>query len=176
MNVLIIGNISTGKTRIAEALISKGFALKSNYHSIDNMRIEYSDGTMAGEFYAWANMLEVIQHPADGANNLYEFSGTGKNAWFVNECMEYAQIEHKANWLVLYCLCEKQELLNRIKDRVYTVPIPYKGLTPQKTLGYMSSELQKIYNKDFWCAPELTVNTTSATAEECADQIINHLK
>lgn len=176
MNLLLIGNISIGKTSIARALIEKGWATESSYFSIDSLRTEYSDGTYAGEFKAWAAMLEAIQDPApEGMNGIYEFSGTGKNAWFVRSAIEYSQKKHGANWVVAYCLCEKSVILSRAKDRVYNIPIPYTFGSTESSVSYMSNELNQRFGSDYWNSPEITVRTDENNPEQAAEIIMSSL-
>jgi len=174
MNILLIGNMSTGKTSIAESLIKKGFIGEKQFYSIDSLRREYSDGTMAGEFYAWANMLEAVQHPHPTGNGIYEFSGTGKNAWFFRECIKYSKENHDVDWIVVYCLADRNVLMGRIKDKTYDVPLPY-DLDPIKGVDYISAELQKKYGSRYWNAREITVRTDQNSPEEIADEILKSI-
>jgi hypothetical protein len=169
MNYLIIGNIASGKTSLAEAIAAKKHA---EFFSIDDMRSEYSDGTFAGEFKAWHKMLEAIQHPSPNGDGIYEFSGTGKNAWFVREAIKHSQIHHEAKWLAIYCLCDKEELKNRCKNKKYSAPIPYKFDNPAASISYMSEELQKKYGSNYWNCPETTVRTDQLTPEAAADAVL----
>jgi len=173
MNLLIIGNIAAGKTSLSDALINNGFCTKNNYYSIDDLRKEHSDGTFAGEFLAWANMLEAIQRPSSNQNSIYEFSGTGKNAWFVREAIKYSKENHKANWLVVYCLCDRNELLKRMEGRTYNVPIPYTFDNPSSSITYMSGDLQKKYGTYYWNAEETTVRTDQKDAEHLAKEVMD---
>ena len=173
MNILIIGNIASGKSTLAEEL-SK--ALSCEIFSIDDMRKEYSDGTFAGEFMAWSKMLEVIQHPEPSGAGVYEFSGTGKNTWFVREAMKYSQEHHKAKWLTVYCLCDKPTLLKRLENRTYNIPIPYNFGNPEASVAWMSNELQKTYGSDYWNSPEVTVRTDKLNPKDCAKAILKKIK
>lgn len=173
MNYLIIGNISSGKSSIALEL-SK--TTNGEIYSIDDMRKEFSDGTFAGEFSAWAKMLEVIQHPSPNKDGYYEFSGTGKNAWFVRACIEYSQKNHKAQWAAVYCSCDKAELLNRSKDRKYNIPIPYKFDGVAGSIAFMSKELQERHGCNYWGCQEITVRTDRLTPKEAAEFVLAESK
>jgi hypothetical protein len=169
MNYLIIGNIAAGKTSLGEVISER---TEAEIFKIDDMRSEYSDGTFAGEFAAWAKFLDAIQHPQPNGAGVYEFSGTGKNAWFVREAIKYSKMEHDADWKTIYCLCDKGVLLQRCEGRVYDVPIPYNFGDPSSSIDYMSVELQKKYGGNYWNSPEMTVRTDQLTPEECANAVL----
>lgn len=168
MNILIIGNMASGKTSLAEKL-----ALKHSYEffSIDEIRKTFSDGTFAGEFLAWHKMLEAIQHPQPDGKGIYEFSGTGKNAWWVAEAINYSRIHHRATWIIVYCLCEKEELLKRLKDKVYDAPLPFKFGTPESQIDFMSKDLSKNFGKGYWHFPEITIRTDQLNLDESVTKI-----
>lgn len=171
MNLLIIGNIASGKTTLSEKIVEK---LGGKHTSIDNLRREFSDGTFAGEFKAWGEMLDRIQHP-DPHGEIFEFSGTGKNAWFTREAIKYSQEKHNAEWLVVYCLCDKAELVNRCEGRTYDVPIPYNFGSPVSSIAFMSEDLRKKHGTGYWNSQELTIRTDELTTNEAADGVIHHL-
>jgi deoxyadenosine/deoxycytidine kinase len=176
MNLLIIGNIASGKTSIAEELIKKEFATDLNYSSIDALRRGFSDGTYAGEFLAWSKMLSKIQNPPSNENAIFEFSGTGKNAWFVREAIKISKNQHKANWRIIYCSCDSQVLKERCKDRVYDVPIPYKFNNVESSIAFIGGELAERYNKNYWDSPEIVVTTDKMKPWACAETILNQIK
>ena len=172
MNYLVIGNIASGKTSLAQELVKKTGA---DFYSIDGFRKEFSDGTYAGEFHAWYKMLEAIQHPSPNGG-VYEFSGTGKNAWFARSAIQYSKEKHNAEWLTVYCLCDRNELFKRCEGRKYDIPIPYKFDNPSSSIQYMSDELQKRFGSNYWNSPEFTVRTDQLTPEQAATSVLNFLK
>lgn len=176
MNLLIIGNISAGKTSIAEELIKQRFLNSNDYHSIDELRKDLSDGTFAGEFLAWSKMLAKIQEPPKDGNAVFEFSGTGKNAWFVREAIRLSKTNAKANWRIIYCSCDSQILKERCKHKKYDVPLPYKFTNLESSIAFIGSELAERYNKNYWDSPEIVVSTDKHSPQKCVEQILNQIQ
>lgn len=175
MNLLLIGNIASGKSSVAAALIRAGFAKENDYHSIDDFRTKFSDGTFAGEFYAWAKMLSVIQYPSPNGNGIYEFSGTGKNAWFARECIKFSQNKSKADWRAVYCSLKADVIKQRCVGREYNVPLPYKFGDIADSIKFIGDELSKNHGKHYWNCPEITISTDQFTPDQLAQQIISKL-
>jgi hypothetical protein len=72
--ILLIGTMGSGKTTVAERLArDTGFL----YASIDDCRVQYGDGTMAGEDLAWDHFLAICENPWPA---VLEFSGCGPHA------------------------------------------------------------------------------------------------
>jgi shikimate kinase len=176
MNLLIIGNIASGKTSIAEEFINQEYLDSNYYSSIDEWRKDLSDGTFAGEFMAWSRMLEAIQNASKDRNAVYEFSGTGKNAWFVREAIKLSKSQNGANWRVIYCSCDSQVLKERCKGRKYDVPLPYKFSNIESSISFIGSELAERYNKNYWESPEIVVSTDKNSPQKCVEQILNQIK
>lgn len=175
MNVLVIGNIASGKSSVAEALVKLGFTTKDNVFSIDTFRQQYSDGTYAGEFFAWAKMLQVIQYPTPNANCIYEFSGTGKNAWFAREAIKLSKVKAKANWRTVYCSCDTSVIKERCIGRVYNVPLPYKFGDIGDSIRFIGDELSKRYNTNYWDCPELVISTDKLDPTAAAKKILKDI-
>lgn len=171
-NILIIGNIAAGKTTLADKLIEAGFADREEYFAIDDLRREYGDGTYAGEFLTWSHMLRAVEFPHPTKNGIYEFSGTGKNAWFVREAIKLSKENANANWRVVYCSCDSNTLKQRAEGRTYDVPIPYKFDNILQSINYIGNQIADKYNTNYWNSPEIVVSTDSKSADECANQII----
>lgn len=177
MNLLIVGNIAAGKTTLAQGLRKKLPQHFQKYCSIDNFRKSYSDGTFAGEFNAWAVMLRQIQEAnKEGINGIFEFSGTGKNAWFVRSAIHYSKTTYSADWKVVYCSCDQSVLKERAKDRIYDIPIPYNFDNIDSSIDFIGSELRKRVNKNYFDSPELIVRTDIGDVPEALTYVENKLK
>lgn len=160
--VLLVGPLCSGKSKLAEKLIEKKFInLKSNYYSIETCRRLHGDGSMSGEYFAWANFLQQIELPPDNDNAIYEFSGTGRQVFNVGWSMRSAQMaDPTTSWLVVYCLAPKTVLLERSKTKVYNAPCPFKMDNISSSIDYMNNELKENFGKDnTWnFAPKLKFN------------------
>lgn len=154
MNILIVGNICSGKTSIAKELNRIGCV--NSVVSIDELRREHSDGTFAGEFKAWHLFLKELQE-ADG-NSMFEFSGTGKNSWFVREIMK------KSNWVTIFCSCDRSILRQRIKNRENDVPFPY-DLEIEDSIDYIGKELQKKFMDWYYGGSSFALKTNTTLSD-----------
>lgn len=178
MNYLIIGNICSGKTTISREL-TRSFESEDspnvvNSYSIDELRKEHSDGTFAGEFLAWSHFLRHVQEKSsdDFFANIFEFSGTGKNAWFVREAMKIS-MNSGANWRVIYCSCDSDVLKDRSKEKDYDIPIPYNFGSRDKSIDFMGKQLGERYNTNYWNCPEIVIRTDKNSPENCVKEIIS---
>jgi hypothetical protein len=174
MNLLIIGSLCSGKTSIAQELIKRGFCKESNYHSIEQCRRKHSDGTFSGEMFAWANFLQAIEQPALNTNNIYEFSGTGRNNWNVGEAMKYAQRKDGQDWYVVITAAPDEELIKRTKGKKYDAPCPYLMTDIPKSVAFMSKEIKEILGVKyaFAAVPRIIVRTDGCTIEEATEKIL----
>lgn len=177
--VLLVGPICSGKSKLAEKLIEKGFVSKaSNNYSIEQCRKDFGDNKMSGEFFAWANFLQQIEFPPTNDNAIYEFSGTGRNTYNVSQSMAYSKQNEEANWVVVYCLAPKDVILERFPNKTYDAPCPYKMENPEGSIDFMNGELKKSYTADWqWDrSPKLKFNMNVDDYGEIADAIINHFQ
>ena len=174
--VLLIGPICTGKTKLAETLIEKGFLRnKSNFYSIEQSRKLISDGTMAGELDAWATFLRQIQSPASNDNAIYEFSGTGRHVYSVSWAMDYAKKQDSRNeWLVVYCLAPKDVITARFPNKIYNAPMPFNMGSPLNSIDFTNKELKESYenSKEWAFSPKLKYNMNVENYNQIADEII----
>ena len=171
MKYLVIGNISAGKTSLCLEL-QKQADIKE-YYSIDGLRQEFSDGTYSGEFLAWAMMLKRLQEIEGPA--IYEFSGTGKNKWFVREVIKQSLAKNE-DWRVVFCSCDKGQLLKRAEGREYDIPMPYNFGPPGESISFMGRELSAIHGDDYFGCPEITVRTDQLSPEEAAAFVLEESK
>ena len=170
MNFLIVGNIASGKTTLSKTLGEKTTCVKTC--SIDEYRTKYSDGTFAGEFHAWAMFLREIQNAPNVNNSIFEFSGTGKNAWFVRQAMDYNKEKFGTNWRVIFCSCNPAVISDRAADKVYDIPMPYNFDNIQSSIKFIGQQLSERANSNYFNAPEIIVRTDNQTPEECIDEVL----
>lgn len=173
MNILFVGPLAGGKTEIINELIAQDFAKESDYHSIEKTRRQYSSGSYAGEMFAWAHFLEAVEQPASKVNNLYEFSGTGRNVWNVSETIRNT-FEQDEKWLVIYVLAEKKVLVERATAKTYDAPCPYELTNINESVDYMNSDLKKTLAKSHsWASvPKIIIRTDLNTKEECVTKVL----
>jgi predicted kinase len=113
--ILLIGTLGSGKTTLAEYLTrDTGFP----YASIDECRIRYADGTMAGEDTAWDRFLELCSMPGSG---VLEFSGMGPHAREVRDTL----VQSATPILVIWLALPADVCITRARQRKKTVPFPY---------------------------------------------------
>ena len=178
--LLLIGPICSGKTKLAETLIEKGFLKnKSNLYGIEQSRRLLSDGTMAGELDAWGAFLRQMQLPPSNDNAIYEFSGTGRHTYSVSWAIDYAKKQSsKNNWLVSYCLAPKDIIIERFPNKKYDAPMPFNMGSPLDSIDWTNSELKKAYenSREWGGSAKLKFNMNVENYQNIADEIIAHFK
>lgn len=121
MNYLIIGNLCSGKTSLANALCKH---VKGPYVALDDMRRMYGNGRFSGEFRAWSEFLFRLEAARD--NHIFEFSGTGRNKWFVSKIIR-DKIADGKKWEIIECwvpdteICDERANAKSFDD----IPLPY---------------------------------------------------
>lgn len=173
MNTLIIGNIGSGKTSIGGALAGK---LDSMLIDIDGLRTEYSNGRFSGEFKAWSHFLEIVENAQSNDKLVFEFTGTGKNAWFVREAMKLSMARNKSRWLCVYLQCPREVCMQRVSEKTYEVPIPYTFNDVKSSVNFIGDDLVKKLGSSYWNCPEIVVKSHGITVEESVDKIYERLE
>jgi hypothetical protein len=90
MNILLIGNICSGKSTVTKEMI-KQIGHPTFTYAIDKIRNEIGNGKFSGEFKAWSHFLMKLEDYSDKSiytdnrNGIFECSGTGRNCWYVVE-------------------------------------------------------------------------------------------
>ncbi|MDD3412532.1 MAG: hypothetical protein PHY47_00875 [Lachnospiraceae bacterium] len=173
--LLLVGPICSGKTTLANKLIEKKFIKnRSNFYSIEQCRYNFGDGQMSGEFFAWANFLQSMEHPPVNDNAIYEFSGTGRNVFNVAKAIEFSSRNGDIEWIVAYCLAGEKTILERFPTKQYDAPCPYPMDNPKNSLEYMNNELKKTFQNAYeWNGSKrLKLNLSSPDLDSIADEIM----
>lgn len=175
MNIILIGPLASGKTSIARGLIEREKFSVNDFHSIESMRREHSDGTYAGEMDAWAKFLRKVQD-ADGST-LLEFSGTGRNVWNVSEAMRNT-LTNGQKWLIVYVLADESVLTERALAQTYDAPSPYELNDVRSSIKFMNDDLKRTYeNSRSWAsAPKIVVRSDIKSVEAAVEQVINAIE
>ncbi len=115
MKILLIGNISSGKSTINRLLICS----LSNFStiSIDSVRISYGDGSEEAEDKCKEIFLRSI---GDHENEIIEISGIGKLGVNVTK-----KLRDEKNVLILNPRCSLNEIGARNKSRKWNTPFPH---------------------------------------------------
>lgn len=175
LNLLLTGNIGSGKSSICRELLRHGVTEEFRYYAIDELRRRFSDGSYGGEYYAWSLMFRAAQTEMSG---LFEFSGAGRNAPIFREVMKES-MDRGRLWCVVNCQCHIDEIGERISEKPCDVPIPYKQwkthADKMESAEHAKMHIDARINTDFWHCPELTVFTDKYSLEECTQQIISWL-
>ena len=177
MNILFVGPLGGGKTTLANRLVEMGFCKESNYHSIEKYRRSVGNGHHSGEFLAWSQLLLAIESPAENDNNIYEFSGTGRNVWNVTEAMNLSKGRGQ-DWLIVYCLAESSVLESRASKIVYDAPCPFQMDNINSSIDYMNKELKKSFTDiNSWNGTRKTIiRTDIRDIENSVTNILEYIK
>jgi len=131
MHIILIGNICTGKTTLANSLSKKN---KFPLFLIDDYRFRFNpDSTFEGEFNAWTNLKKDISNQE---NSIFESSGT--SMWF-NVIISRL----KGKKIIIKLDSSRSNISERIKSRVQ-VPLPYDTSDINKSLNHIDSKLKQI--------------------------------
>jgi hypothetical protein len=161
MNILLIGNICSGKSTVRSEIVRLVNKIGLNQcagYAIDEYRNTYGNGRFSGEFEAWSRFLERAEWYSDKKNEMcgvFEFSGTGRNSWFMKE------ISNKSvkPWSIICCCAPKNVLIERYEKRGNRVNIPYDLNDIESSTKYMSDKLKTDYQNNYWNLPYHILNT-----------------
>ncbi|MDI1254554.1 MAG: hypothetical protein PSV16_00510 [Flavobacterium sp.] len=116
MKIIILGNIGSGKTTILKKL-------NQNIHFdeviIDEFRIKYGDNSLEGETLAREHFYSVIK---ENKNQFIECTGVGDVATKLYQQLK----EYNEHILLLILLAHKEICLERIENRIWNIPFPFK--------------------------------------------------
>jgi tRNA uridine 5-carbamoylmethylation protein Kti12 len=167
MNILLIGNICSGKSTVTKEMI-KQIGHPTFTYAIDKIRNEIGNGKFSGEFKAWSHFLMKLEDYSDKSiytdnrNGIFECSGTGRNCWYVQQILETSLVP----WHIIYCSAPREVLLKRFEKRGVNVIIPYKLDGIESSVDYMSEQLRDKYTSNYWKRPQYIIDTTKDISVE----------
>lgn len=118
MKIVLLGNIGTGKTTIAEIIKDKWG--KAELLSIDNIRKKYGDGSTEKENFCKKKFIDTVK--SDDSFQIIELSGVG----VLGEKLFSLLKNYKYPILVIYLFVPESTLNERIKNRTWDTPFPLK--------------------------------------------------
>lgn len=175
MNILITGNIASGKSRISEELIARQIVEPWRYYSIDELRRRFSDGTFSGEYYAWSLFFRAAQSESGG---LFEFSGVGRNAPVIRDIVRDS-VENGGQWRIISCNAHVDTIARRLSDKSTDLPLPYRIGKSKRALFesalHANQHIIERLETGYWYCPEFVVDTDRQSLNESVEAIIEWL-
>jgi hypothetical protein len=175
MNILITGNIASGKSRISDELVARQIVEPWRYYSIDELRRRFSDGTFSGEYYAWSLFFRAAQSETGG---LFEFSGVGRNAPVIRDIVRDS-VENAGQWRIISCNVHVDTIARRLSDKSTDLPLPYRIGKSKRALFesalHANQHILERLETGYWHCPELVVETDRQSLDESVDVIIEWL-
>ena len=138
-NILIIGNLNSGKTSISRKLT---ISLSLETVSIDDLRRQYGDGSFSKEYLAWSKFFELIESEKP---IIIEFSGAGMHKHPVKELLNRSNI----NWLIIYVSASYNDIIKRMENTKLETPYPWK-ISGFDNLKLIHNELENDWTNKFW--------------------------
>jgi predicted kinase len=134
----ICGNVAAGKSTLISRVKAE-YPTVFDFFSIDDFRIEYSNGSLRGENNAWGMLYEKIKR-STAQKIIVESSGTSKHISEIHEKLLYLGYP----FVTILLECEIEECLQRLSLRTKPeIPFPYK-YTLAQSAEWMSQEIKKI--------------------------------
>lgn len=163
MNILLIGNICSGKTT-ASKILEKD--LKMKHLCIDDMRKIHCDGTQSGENKAWSEIFKMLEKED---NLIFEFSGTGRNVRTVQRYLPKGTLVYLLEADSIVCL-------DRHKKRGETgIPFIY-NIAVEDSIRWMSAQL---FNLTGWDRSRYTIHKIKVdklTPKQVVQKILDLMK
>lgn len=158
--VLLTGNIGSGKSTLA-ALITRQSGW--SHESIDRYRQSFSDGSPAGEAFAWSHFLS---HAQSATNGVYECTGAGPYRHLLSQALSLS----KARIVRVALQATPATCAQRLNGRRWGTPYPFKDLPDASILRHIGTELESIWaGGNFLLIPEAT------TPSQALENLVQHL-
>jgi hypothetical protein len=149
MKVLIIGNVAAGKSTLIAWFKNH---IDHPVVSIDGLRSQFGDGTIAGEYLALHHFLKRCA----SRNSMYvEFSGGGAHKHAV-------MLALKESTMPVHVILVDTPLatcLKRIEGKKWLTPYPKWDVPTEDVLPRLMAELEADAAKGFWAAGGLFSST-----------------
>lgn len=158
--VLLTGNIGSGKSTLA-ALITRQSGW--GHEAIDCYRQSFSDGSPAGEAFAWSHFLA---HAQSATNGVYECTGAGPYRHLLAQALSLS----KARIVRVALQAKPATCTQRLSERRWGTPYPFKDLPDTSILGLIGTELESI-----WAGGNYILIPEDASPSQALNKLINHL-
>lgn len=158
--VLLTGNIGSGKSTLA-ALITRQSGW--SHESIDRYRQSFSDGSPAGEAFAWSHFLS---HAQSATNGVYECTGAGPHRHLLTQALSLS----KARIVRLALQATPATCAQRLNGRQWETPYPFKDLPDASILGQIGDELESI-----WASGNYLLIPEATSPSQALENLVEHL-
>lgn len=142
IKIIIIGNVCSGKTTLAK-IIQKEF--EWNFYSIDSLRNQYSDGTIAGDYCAYEKFLRHLQAEPPC---ILEFSGASIHKHTIRTAISL----YKIPYILIYVKIPIDLIKERLQKREMVVPAPSMN-NIYESVEINQTELDNDISKKSWEIP-----------------------
>ncbi len=137
LKLLLIGNISSGKTTIGRKIQSR---LGYDFVEIDECRRQLGDDTVSGEYRAWNYFISRCE---ESRGTILEFSGGGPHAHNIAKALENSNLKTHILWLDLPAqLCLKDSL-----QRNFDSPYLYKLGDLGELIDHIAIQIESNWEK-----------------------------
>ncbi len=155
MKILIIGNIGSGKTMLAHHILDR---IDAFFTSIDEMRMQFGDGSFEKEYLAWSHFLHYCESPSTSSLLILEFSGAGCHKHSVRQAL----LNSGDTGLIIYLNTPVETCRERLTLRKSLVPYPWL-ISPKDVVERIHLELTESIRSEFWKIPGFSVLTLDGT-------------
>ena len=140
MKILIIGNITSGKTTLGKKLEEM---LEYEFVRIDSIREEHLDGTVSGEYLCLHNFIKKMEQKN---NAMFEFTGAGCHKHAIKRVLE----QYPGKKLIVLCRTSNIQIIEaRIEKKTYSYEHPF-GIDIRQHIYKVEEELKDDIKNEFW--------------------------